>query len=594
MSLNVLIPAALAYVVFLFVIASLAERRAERLRAAGSAPRFLRSPLVYTLSLSVYATAWTFYGAVGYATRSGLEYLTIYLGPTLIFVGWWGLLRKLVRIGKAQRVTSIADLISARYGKSNLIGVIVTLLAVAATTPYIALQLQSIALSFGAIAQDQSLAPRQLAIWVAAGLALFTILFGTRNLDANERQGAGLDQPGIGRNDADAPAPETIRQALTQGAIEREQQLALANAGAPGRVDDDQAGGAVWPGQFTDRATLERAEFGDAGALGVLAGHADHALIAVKAQKTRGNLRGGLGRGLDFHGVKGGRVIACQLLEREGPAAPGQEPRRDFSGLDRKRARSAHRIQHGLRAIIAQLPQEQRGQRFTHRRLADGSLVAAPVQGLATAVQADGAQIIVDPHLQDQRGVIADRRAQRFADRGFQPLSGGLVVIDTGFVANGLDFHGDIGAQKIGPGHLSRPFVQLRQMHRPECGDAHQNAGRTAQRQIGAPDLGPAAAQRDPAGPRLRARKALRRGLGRDQRLGPRGADQKDFEIIAHATALPCRRCLFQGFSKSLESGWEPLFAVAPGGTHCALPGRLYSAAAEKSGAGRDGGRKWR
>ena len=187
MSLNVLIPAALAYVVFLFVIASLAERRAERLRAAGSAPRFLRSPLVYTLSLSVYATAWTFYGAVGYATRSGLEYLTIYLGPTLIFVGWWGLLRKLVRIGKAQRVTSIADLISARYGKSNLIGVIVTLLAVAATTPYIALQLQSIALSFGAIAQDQSLAPRQLAIWVAAGLALFTILFGTRNLDANEQ-----------------------------------------------------------------------------------------------------------------------------------------------------------------------------------------------------------------------------------------------------------------------------------------------------------------------------------------------------------------------------------------------------------------------
>ncbi|PVH28605.1 ATP-binding protein [Pararhodobacter oceanensis] len=187
MTLNILIPAAVGYVVFLFVIASMAERRAERLRRDGRSPRLLRSPLVYTLSLSVYCTAWTFYGAVGYAARSGLEFITIYLGPTLVFIGWWWLLRKLVRIGKAQRVTSIADLISARYGKSNAIGVIVTLLAVAATTPYIALQLQSIALSFGAFADDEVLAPRQLAMWVAAGLAVFTILFGTRNLDSNEQ-----------------------------------------------------------------------------------------------------------------------------------------------------------------------------------------------------------------------------------------------------------------------------------------------------------------------------------------------------------------------------------------------------------------------
>jgi Na+/proline symporter/nitrogen-specific signal transduction histidine kinase len=187
MSLNLLVLAAVAYVVFLFAIASFAERRAEALRAQGRTPRFLRSPLVYTLSLSVYCTAWTFYGAVGYAARSGLEFLTIYMGPTLVFVGWWWLLRKLVRVGKAQRATSIADLISARYGKSNAVGVIVTLLAVAATTPYIALQLQSIALSFGAFAGDFALAPQQLALWTAGGLALFTILFGTRNLDANEQ-----------------------------------------------------------------------------------------------------------------------------------------------------------------------------------------------------------------------------------------------------------------------------------------------------------------------------------------------------------------------------------------------------------------------
>ncbi|MCC6000150.1 MAG: sodium:solute symporter [Pararhodobacter sp.] len=187
MTFNLLVAAALGYVVFLFAIASLAERRAERLRAEGRRPRLLQSSLVYTLSLSVYCTAWTFYGAVGYAARSGLEFMTIYLGPTLVFIGWWWLLRKLVRVGKAQRVTSIADMIASRYGKSNAVGVVVTLLAVVAATPYIALQLQSIALSFGAFAGDAGMAPHQVALWVAAGLAVFTILFGTRNLDANEQ-----------------------------------------------------------------------------------------------------------------------------------------------------------------------------------------------------------------------------------------------------------------------------------------------------------------------------------------------------------------------------------------------------------------------
>lgn len=187
MTLNILVPIALGYVICLFIIASLAERRAATLRARGQRPRFLRSPVIYTLSLSVFCTAWTFYGAVGNAARSGLEFVTIYLGPTLVFIGWWGFLRKLVRVGKAQRVTSIADLVSSRYGKSNLVGVFVTLLAIAATTPYIALQLQSIALSFGAFAEDQLLAPPQLAMWVAIGFAIFTILFGTRNLDANEQ-----------------------------------------------------------------------------------------------------------------------------------------------------------------------------------------------------------------------------------------------------------------------------------------------------------------------------------------------------------------------------------------------------------------------
>ena len=184
---NILVAVCLAYVCLLFLVAFAAERRAARGRAG-----WMRSPVIYTLSLSIYCTAWTFYGAVGYAARSGLEFVTIYLGPTLVLVGWWIVLRKLVRIAQAQRVTSIADLISSRYGKSNLLGVLVTLICVVGGTPYIALQLQSVTLSFGVFASgtpegwalpDQS----ATALWVAGGLALFTILFGTRNLDANER-----------------------------------------------------------------------------------------------------------------------------------------------------------------------------------------------------------------------------------------------------------------------------------------------------------------------------------------------------------------------------------------------------------------------
>ena len=187
MPFDVLVLSCLTYVAFLFLVAFAAERRFSR-----GMQGFLRSPLIYTLSLSIYCSAWTFYGAVGYAARSGLEFVTIYLGPTLVFVGWWLVLRKLVRIGRQQRVTSVADLISARFGKSNFLGVIVTIIGVVASTPYIALQLQSVTLSFGVFASGTPEGwpmPGQAstAVWIAVGLALFTILFGTRNLDANEQ-----------------------------------------------------------------------------------------------------------------------------------------------------------------------------------------------------------------------------------------------------------------------------------------------------------------------------------------------------------------------------------------------------------------------
>jgi Na+/proline symporter len=185
LSFDGLVAVAVLYVAGLFGAAFWAEKRA----AEGKA-RWLQSPVTYTLSLSIYTTAWTFYGAVGSAARSGLEFITIYLGPTLVFIGWFWILRKLVRIGRTQRITSIADMISSRYGKSGGLAAIVTILMVIGATPYIALQMQSVTLSFSAFITPNSgreMDTGLMAIWVAGGLALFTIVFGTRSLDVNER-----------------------------------------------------------------------------------------------------------------------------------------------------------------------------------------------------------------------------------------------------------------------------------------------------------------------------------------------------------------------------------------------------------------------
>ena len=105
---NILLFVCLSYVALLFLVAFVVDRQAEARANRGHRIGWLQSPLVYTLSISIYCTAWTFYGAVGSAARSGLEFVTIYLGPTLVFIGWWWLLRKLVRIGRVHRITSIA------------------------------------------------------------------------------------------------------------------------------------------------------------------------------------------------------------------------------------------------------------------------------------------------------------------------------------------------------------------------------------------------------------------------------------------------------------------------------------------------------
>ncbi|HEY0878782.1 MAG TPA: sensor histidine kinase [Zeimonas sp.] len=191
LSPNFVLVIALLYVALLFAVAFHGDRRARAGRIG-----WLQSPIVYTLSISVYCTSWTFYGAVGSAARDGLEFATIYIGPTLVFVGWWVVLRKLVRIGRSQRITSIADMISSRYGKSASLAALVTVIAVIGATPYIALQLKAVTTSYHVVsnAGPEALSgvpmvgpDYRTGFWIAAGMAVFTILFGTRNIDANER-----------------------------------------------------------------------------------------------------------------------------------------------------------------------------------------------------------------------------------------------------------------------------------------------------------------------------------------------------------------------------------------------------------------------
>jgi Na+/proline symporter len=132
----------LAYVGFLFAIAYWGDKRARRRGAARA------KPIVYALSLAVYCTSWTFYGSVGLASKAGYGFLPIYLGPILVFALGWPLLRRIVRISKAQNITSIADFVAARYGKSQILAATVTVIAVLGTLPYIALQLKAVSTSF--------------------------------------------------------------------------------------------------------------------------------------------------------------------------------------------------------------------------------------------------------------------------------------------------------------------------------------------------------------------------------------------------------------------------------------------------------------
>ena len=178
-----------AYLGLLFAIAWYGDRRADTGRS------LISNPYVYTLSIAVYCTAWTFYGSVGRAAVSGVGFLPIYLGPTLMALLWWFVLRKLIRISKQHRLTSIADFIASRYGKSAFLAGLVTLIAVIGIMPYISLQLKAVSTSFNVLqgyperlhhsVADSLFA--DTAFYVALIMALFAILFGTRHIDVSER-----------------------------------------------------------------------------------------------------------------------------------------------------------------------------------------------------------------------------------------------------------------------------------------------------------------------------------------------------------------------------------------------------------------------
>ncbi len=188
---SMIFAASLIYLGLLFAVAWWGDKRADQGRS------IIANPTIYALSMAVYCTTWTFYGSVGRAAVSGIGFLPIYLGPTLVMALGWFLLLKMIRTAKANRITSIADFISSRYGKSHLLGGLVTVIAVVGIIPYIALQLKAVSgsvillLNYPEIVMPGRSAAlpvfADMSFYIALILAAFTIVFGTRHLDATER-----------------------------------------------------------------------------------------------------------------------------------------------------------------------------------------------------------------------------------------------------------------------------------------------------------------------------------------------------------------------------------------------------------------------
>jgi len=180
------IAAAFGYIGFLFAVASHGDRLSPTKRGRASA-------LIYPLSLAIYCTSWTFFGSVGFATRTSVDFLAIYLGPILMIGLGTPLLRRVIRLAKGQNITSIADFIGARYGKSQAVAVTVALIAIIGSVPYIALQLKAMSSSLETILSEDEAFSRipivgDIALMVTLAMAAFAVLFGTRQTDATEHQ----------------------------------------------------------------------------------------------------------------------------------------------------------------------------------------------------------------------------------------------------------------------------------------------------------------------------------------------------------------------------------------------------------------------
>ena len=188
LSVPLVVGTSFAYLLLLVAVAAFGDARARQRRSV------IGNGWVYALSMAVYCTAWTYFGSVGRAASSGVWFLPIYLGPTLAMLLAWSVLRKMIRIAKAYRITSIADFIASRYGKSPLLAGTVTLITVVGIVPYIALQLKAVASGYALMTTPLGTplaAPqawwRDSTFYFALALAGFTVLFGARHLDQTEK-----------------------------------------------------------------------------------------------------------------------------------------------------------------------------------------------------------------------------------------------------------------------------------------------------------------------------------------------------------------------------------------------------------------------
>ncbi len=173
----------LAYLGMLFAIAYWGDQQSHRRL------RNQRKPIIYSLSLAVYCTSWTFYGAVGRAASTGWEFMATYIGPIIVFGLGIKVVSKLVHVSKKQNITSIADFIASRYGKSQTLAALVAIMTVISILPYISLQLKAVAMSYNVltgIADSAASSGSDTALFVALLMAIFAILFGTRHIDATE------------------------------------------------------------------------------------------------------------------------------------------------------------------------------------------------------------------------------------------------------------------------------------------------------------------------------------------------------------------------------------------------------------------------